>query len=1208
MNDRVATALCVLGPLEVVRDGERVRLGSGQQRRLLAVLVVHANEVVSSDRLVDVLWGEDSSPGATPALQTLVSRLQTLVSRLRPALGDDRLETRPPGYRLRVASDEVDALRFEELVNVGLGSPDRAEVALGAFDEALGLWRGSPYAEFESEDFAAAEVARLVELRARAVEERSAAVLELGRPGEVIGQLESEIAVEPFRERLRALLMLALARSGRPVESLRAYDAFRRFLADEVGVVPSPGLQALNDDIVRQHPDVSWAGSPTKDKEDLPSGTVTFLFTDVEGSTRLWDESPDVMSHAMPRHDELLRDAVESHGGFIVKSTGDGFHAVFATAHDAVAAAVAAQRALLADDWNVAQTVRVRMGIHTGEAEVRGGDYSGGTVNRAERLMSVAHGGQIVVSTATEELLHDALPEKYGFVDLGEHRLRDLGRPEHLFQVAHPDLGREFAPLRTLDAFPGNLPLQVSSFVGRDVELVRVAAALEEARVVTLTGVAGVGKTRLALRVAAEVLPGFREGAWLVELAPVRDPDGVVDAFAAVFGVSARAGRSVEESLVEFLRTKQLLLVVDNCEHLLEAVAALVETLERSCAGVVVLATSREGLSLDGEQNLTVPSLAVPAVDADLEAIARSEAVVLFVARAQRADADFALTPENAAAVVQVCWRLDGVPLAIELAAAQVTTMNPAELARGLDRRFDILAGGRRRAVQRHQTLRAAIDWSYDLCSEPERRLLARMSMFAGGATRDAVEGVCAGDPIDGRQVLSLLGALVAQSLVVAQRDDPDTRYRLLETIREYGEERLAEHDETETLRSRHAAYYRDFAGVIHDEWRGPHQVEAGRRFAAEHENLLSAMGFAVDRGDVDLALELMTASSTSAQVGYALRLTSDVLGLDGASEHPLYPWGLAIAATHAAQRGDRMDAERLCDEAVAAARRLGSDPDRLAEEWVSSARQALAFAAGAFPDAARFAEKWAEIGRATGRLYLVANGLAAAATWYTMAGDPDTALPLATEGLAVARSLGAPYYIGLNLAALAGALADRDPDRAAALLHENIQRWDSLDYESGAEIVNAALISARIRDWPTALELAPLAIRHLHWQGDRPQLAGILNILARVLSPHDPESAAVIQGAARRIATAAANRSVTSPPAPVAPVAATETPAAQTSGNAGFVSELRRETTGLLVTALGDERLRALRAEGEAMDTDEVAAYALNAAARAAPIKPPES
>ena len=691
---------------------------------------------------------------------------------------------------------------------------------------------------------------------------------------------------------------------------------------------------------------------------ELPSGTVTFLFTDIEGSTHLWEEHPDAMHDVMARHDEIVRDCHrvprrsrrEDHRRRVPRR-------VRHCARDALDAALSAQQTLAGEPPTDGLSVKVRMGVHTGEARVRDGDYYGSALNRAARLMAVGHGGQIVCSHATADLARDALVEGVALVDLGEHRLRDLSQPERVFQVNAPGLTGTFAPLRTLDAFPGNLPMQVSSFVGRERELARVVKALDDARVVTLTGVGGVGKTRLALQAAADVLPRFREGAWLVELAPVRDIDGVVEAFASVFAVSARADQNVEESLVEFLRTKQLLLVVDNCEHLLEAVADLVETLERSCAGVVVLATSREGLSLDGEQNLTVPSLSAPAVDADLETIAHSDAVDLFVQRAQRADADFALTPENAAAVVEVCRRLDGVPLAIELAAARVTTMSPAELARGLDRRFDTLAGGRRRAVQRHQTLRAAIDWSYDLCSEPEQRLLARMAVFAGGATRDAVEAVCPGDPIDGRQVFGLLSGLVAQSLVVAERDGPDTRYRLLETIREYGEERLAEHDETDTLRLRHAEFYRDFARETTSEMLGPHQIEAGRRFAAEHENLLSAMSFAVDRGDVDLALGLLTGASVALEVSYQLQVPTDALGLDGASEHPLYPLGLAIAANVAALRGDRVDVERLCEEALTAAQRLGSDPDRIVEEWVASARQSMAFAAGAFRDAARFAK-----------------------------------------------------------------------------------------------------------------------------------------------------------------------------------------------------------------------------------------------------------
>jgi predicted ATPase len=398
--------------------------------------------------------------------------------------------------------------------------------------------------------------------------------------------------------------------------------------------------------------------------------------------------------------------------------------------------------------------------------------------------MAIGHGGQVLCSSATAEILGNAL----NLVDLGEHRLRDLERPMHVFQVGDGT----FPPLRSLDSFLGNLPLQVSSFVGREREMARGIEALRASRVVTLTGVGGVGKTRLALQIAAEVLPRYRDGAWLVELAPVRDPERVADAVGSVFGVTAKAGRSMEDTVVEFLRSKQMLLVLDNCEHLLDSVAALVDQIERSCAGVVVMVTGREGLALDGEQILAVPSLELPGTEADFQAVAGSDAVELFVQRGRRVHADFELTAANAPEVAQVCRRLDGVPLAIELAAARVNAMTPAELARGLDHRFETLAGGRRGAVQRHQTLRAAIDWSYDLLPGPERRLLARLSVFAGGCNRESAEAVCSGDPIDPRAVFGLLTGLVGRSLVVAEPGDPETRYRLLETIREYGEERLA--------------------------------------------------------------------------------------------------------------------------------------------------------------------------------------------------------------------------------------------------------------------------------------------------------------------------------------------------------------------------------------------------------------------------------
>jgi predicted ATPase/class 3 adenylate cyclase len=926
---------------------------------------------------------------------------------------------------------------------------------------------------------------------------------------------------------------------------------------------------------------------------ELPSGTVTFLFTDIEGSTRMWDEHPDAMRDALASHDDMLRAAIESHDGHVVKSTGDGFHAVFAAADAGVAAAIAAQRALSRAEWGATGPVRVRMGLHTGVASLGDGDYFGASLNRAARLMAVAHGGQIVCSQATADLARDQLREGVTLADLGEHRLRDLSRPERVFQVRAPELDAEFPVLASVDAFPGNLPLQVSSFIGREREIDRTVAAVGEARVVTLTGVGGVGKTRLALQVAADVLPGFREGAWLVELAAVRDPDAVVDAFAAVFGVAARAGQTLEDSLIDFLRTKQLLLVVDNCEHLLEAVADVVEMLERACSGLVVLATSREGLALEGERVVPVPSLNGPAADADLDAAGRADAVHLFVERARGVDPDFVLTPVNVAAVVQVCRRLDGVPLAIELAAARVTTMSPTELARGLDRRFETLAGGRRRAVQRHQTLRAAIDWSYELLSDPERRLLARLAVFAGGCTRDAAENVCAGETIEAGVVFEFLAGLVARSLVVAERDRPETRYRLLETIREYGEERLAEHEETEILRARHARYYTELAAILSEDIRGPHQMEAGRRLLAEHENLLAAMNHAIDIDNVHLALRLLrdATSAPGAQVGYELRLPVDpILELTGASEHPLYPYGLALAAIKTAQRGDLESAETLCEQALDAQRRLGADPEPVVDVIVMSTRSAIAYSRGAVHDAAINLELVLEIVRPTGNLAWISNVLYGAATFHAMAGDPDAATPLATEGLALARRVEMPHLITSNLAALAGALADRDPERARALLRESIQLRASLDYENWGELTQAVLISARLRDWPLTLELASPSIRHLHWTGNRPLLATTFNLVASAVTPTAPDSAAVLQGAARSMTP-------TAPPATPTTMGPTSDAArARPPSPASFVTELRRETTGLLRDALGEQRLQLLRAEGQAMSTDDAVAYALNA------------
>jgi predicted ATPase/class 3 adenylate cyclase len=924
---------------------------------------------------------------------------------------------------------------------------------------------------------------------------------------------------------------------------------------------------------------------------------VTFLFCDVEGSTRLWEAQGEEMRAALAVHDQIVREVLESAGGLVFATGGDGFAAAFWRAGEAVAAALAAQRGLAGQEWPEAISLKVRVGLHTGEAEERGGDYFGAEVSRAARLMAIAHGGQIVCSQTTADLARGHLPRGVSLADRGEHRLRDLSEPLRVFEVGSDSLPSHFPPLLSMDAFPGNLPLQVSSFIGRDMEVARVAKALGEARVVTLTGVGGVGKTRLALRAAAEELPRYREGAWLVELQAVRDPEAVPGAAAAVFRLADRAGLSTLEVLIDFMQSKQLLLLLDNCEHLLDPVAGLVDALERACPGVAVLATSREGLALEGERVVPVPALSAPATDADVATVHDSEAVRLFVDRAGWADPDFAVTESNATAVAQVCRRLDGLPLAIELAAARIGAMTPAELAQGLDHRFDTLAGGRRRAVQRHQTLRAAIDWSYQLCSEVERRLLARLSVFAGGCSREAAEVVCGTEPLASGAVFEPLVGLVAKSLVVAQRDGSSTRYRLLETIREYGEDRLAEHGETDQLRRGHGEYHCQLAAVLIDRLEGPEQLDAARQLAAERENLLAAVDYAIDTANVDLGLRLVShIPERGMHSGFAVYPpVGAVLRLPGASRHDLYPYALAVSAGMSAGNGELDRVEDACQAALEAAQFLGSERERRRVEWVvATARMTRTFALGLFRESAAFSEQWARVAVQNGRMASAAASLAGAATSFIMAGDREAGVELAEEAVKLARSAGAPLIVATCLLAAAGALADCDPQRAQGYLQEGLALRASLDMESVIEVTEATLIAASMGDWPLTLQLADRSIRHLQWGGERSWLAGILSLVARALVDQDKEAAARLNGAARHLAVRVAA---------ARPLSTADAGSASPGGppaSFSMITDLRRQTSAVLHNALDEERLRQLRAEGEAMDSDQAAAYALEAIRRA--------
>ena len=599
-----------------------------------------------------------------------------------------------------------------------------------------------------------------------------------------------------------------------------------------------------------------------------PSGTVTFLFTDVEGSTRLWEEHREEMQDALARHDELVRAGVTAHDGFIVKGTGDGVHAAFSASHDAIAAAEAIQRELARAASGARVPLRVRMGVHSGEAELRDGDYYGPVPNRAARLMSVAHGGQILVSDVTAALAEDRLPDGTHLTDLGVHRLRDLSGSLRVFQLDAADRPDRFPALRTIDSFPTNLPAQLSSFVGRDDDVAAVGNAVTESPIVTLTGVGGVGKTRLAVHVAANLLPTYGDGVWCCELAAAVDDESMEQVVAATLGVVPRPGLTLGESVVEFLRGREVLLLLDNCEHVVSAAGRLAEAVARRCPFARVLATSREGLAVEGERVIPVRSLGLPNVGDDLATVTETAAVRLFVERATAVEPGFTLDPTTAMAVVEICRRLDGIPLAIELAAARITTMGPKDISRRLDERFRLLTGGRRTAVERHHTLRATVDWSYELLEPREKIVFDVLGIFVGGFDEDAATAVCGGVDLDDFDVLDALTLLVGKSMVGAERlADGSTRYSLLETLREYARQRLDETGDVDRWRRRHAEHYAEFAEHAQPRFYGQDMVAFWTRVHAELDNLRAAVIWSLDsdREDDQVFAERIVASLASA-------------------------------------------------------------------------------------------------------------------------------------------------------------------------------------------------------------------------------------------------------------------------------------------------------------------------------------------------------
>jgi predicted ATPase/class 3 adenylate cyclase/DNA-binding CsgD family transcriptional regulator len=576
----------------------------------------------------------------------------------------------------------------------------------------------------------------------------------------------------------------------------------------------------------------------------LPTGTVTLLLADVEGSTRLWETQPDEMTAAIARLNQVVSDVIAAHDGVrpVEQGEGDSFVAAFARAADAVACALELQRAPLAP-------IRLRIGVHTGDVQLRDeGNYAGPTINRTARLRDLAHGGQTVLSGATEDMVVDRLPVGAWLTDLGTHQLRDLPRPERVVQLCHPDLRNDFPPLRTPKSVGAhNLPVQLTSFVGRAAHMTDLEKLLVDNRLVTLTGAGGAGKTRLAVEIAARIAAEFGDGVWYVDLAPITHPGIVPIAVARALGLPDQPGRSTMDTLLRFVRDRQLLVVLDNCEHLLDASAELVVALLGAASGLTVLATSREPIGVAGEVSWRVPSLSLA-----------HEAIELFIDRARRARPDFAVDNDNTTAVTEICRRLDGMPLAIELAAARVRALSVAEILEGLHDRFRLLTGGARTTVRRQQTLRASVDWSHALLTEPERVLFRRLAVFMGGFDLDAAQAVGASTDVQGYQILDQLSLLVDKSLVVADDVGGGMRYRMLETVRQYGLEKLGESGEAAEVRTRHRDHHTQTAALLES-----HMQAGDERLMqwadVEIDNLRAAFAWSRENSDVETALRLVS-------------------------------------------------------------------------------------------------------------------------------------------------------------------------------------------------------------------------------------------------------------------------------------------------------------------------------------------------------------
>jgi predicted ATPase/class 3 adenylate cyclase len=850
----------------------------------------------------------------------------------------------------------------------------------------------------------------------------------------------------------------------------------------------------------------------------LPTGTLTFVFSDIEGSTVRWDRDRTAMQDAVLRHDAIVRGAIESRGGYVFKTIGDAFCAAFPTAPAALAAAIDAQRALAAEDFSSVDGIRVRMALHTGDADERNGDYFGPALNRVARLLAIGYGGQILVSQVTVDIVRSSLPEGFEFRDLGEHQLKNISHLEHVSQLVGPGLTPEFPPLRSIPIDRNNLPTQISSLIGRSRSVDELCALVRRSRLVTITGAGGIGKTRVALDVAADLLDNFEDGVWFVDLAALRSPELVASQIASALALPLVSERPALEVVVAHLNRRNVLLVVDNCEHLIEEASRVVETILRECVQVRVLATSREFLGIEGEHAFRLPSLEFPPAGADVNADSARDfsAIALFAERAASANPEFSLTDKNATIVGDVCRRLSGIALAIELAAARVNVLGVGEIRDRLNERFRFFTEGRRNALPRQQTMRATIDWSFDLLSELEQTLFRRLSIFAGGWTLEAAEAVCAFDGLDKTDVLNSLASLARKSLVVVSSDESTTRYDFLESTRAYALEKAQQ--ELGVLSQRHAAWVTEFVEANVNRGWTISQNAWLMRIERELDNIRLALEYAL--GGDDPALIAARIAERLASFWYDAGLQAEGRRwLDAALSRIDEDAQLSLAGRLWRAVASNSTGRRAVEAGQKAVDLLTRAGDRAG---LPAAYAALAFGlweVGNLPEAESASERTLELCKAEGldgsRIY--SDTLATLANVERALGRHDEARKLFDEALSISIKLEderTAASVGGNLAELE--FASGNVNRAVVLASSAAQTFRKLQATAreATALVNLATYRITLGELESARESALAALTLAKRVEDTPAVSVALQNLAAVRAlKDDVKGAALLLG-----------------------------------------------------------------------------------------------